>query len=408
MSSRWLRFFHMPEQGVSFLHKVISLFLAKCMDYTVQANVSVSGDWFSTEKNGTTGSFSGSDWNFTDSSAPFVAGDRGKYLVVRDNSNPENAGIYYIRKFNSATSIEIDFLTVPDEYPKASTGLSWWIIGKDYQMPATNDYCRLRSRHTTQWALQLEIKQNANWLYCGVSVDGQWETTGRILNTTYNQNPLIYGDTGAGDDSLVFLEGDYDGEWLNATYSLIGDAYNPRFGIPYGFIIARLDNVIEAGKTEYEKIVLAGANGSGNFESNFSSDSVGYCRYWNEDQYTWKIGYMIGLSYLTATSTFVKDLTLFNDGVVPVLNKRIGSSTHGKIALMPGTYVLSDPNNTDNMYHMIGRMKGHWRMNRFRNALSDNHRDSRMWTPIDLNGTRDKFIVYDGFVINWNGYTNGY
>lgn len=412
MASRWFRWYNFTTYSSYLFQKAIALFLNKCMDFTVQANVSTNGDWFSTEKNGTTGAFGGSDWNFTDSSAPFVSSDRDKFIVIKDNTNPKNAGVYRIRRFNSSTSVEIDFLTCTDEFPAASTGLSWWIFAGDYQLPDDyqDDYCRLKSRHTTEWAIQLQSWQNSNWLTAAVSVDGTWETSGRILGSTETLRPRIEVGVGLGRDYVLFMEGDYDGGWLTAWGRKLTEGWTYNQGMPFaGWMIARLDNIVESGKTEYEKIVLTGGNlAIPAFESNYDTSSIGKCRYWFEETSEEKEAYMIDASYFGYVACFVKNAPMFQDGQIPEMNKRIGSPTKGKLPLTKGTYVLADPNNTDNLYHMLGRMKGHWRMNIFRpDPASGSNAASRTMTPVDLNGTRDLMIIADGFVINWNGYTNG-
>jgi len=421
MASRWLRFLHRGSVTTQYCYKkIVALFLAKCMDFTVQADVATGGSWVSTEKNGSTGAFSGSDWNFTDSSAPFTKSDYGKYLIVKDNTNPANAGIYYIRKFNSTTSIEIDFFTAPDEFPASSTGLSWWIVGKDYQLPSDpTDYCRLKSRHSTQWAIELTgLSAHTGSLIINVSVDGTWETSGRILGTDAgagDEGPGLDVSTGFGDDCVIIVEGDYDGEWLHLIDHTIADGSSHLLARPCGVLIARLDNVIEAGKTDHEKIVLAGGNTAGGinyrwWQSSYASDDLGYCRYWHEDTSQQKIGYMITLSYFGSAQCYVIDNLPWYSEATPEFNRRIGTPEIAKMPLYDGTYVLADPHNNDNLYHFLGRLKGHYRTTRFPNdptQLSASGPPYRYMTPLNLNGTRDTLIVADGFVINWNGYTNG-
>lgn len=420
MASRWLRFLHRGQVMPQYCYKkMVALFLYRCMDFTLQSDVATGGSWVSTEKNGSAGVLSNSSWNFTDSSAPFTASDYGKYLVVKDNTNPENAGIYYIRKVNSTTSIEIDFFCVPDEFPTASTGLSWWIVGKDYQLPsASSDYCRLKSRHTTEWAIELTgLSAHTESLIINVSVDGTWETSGRILGVDAgDEGPsLVITPAGfLGDDFVIVVEGDYDGEWLNLIDHQIANSSVHRYSKPKGVIIARLDNVIESGKTEHEKIVLAGGNVTGYagwrwFESNYADDDLGRCRYWHEATSEQKIGYMIATSYFYASNCDVKESRPWDSDALFEFNKRLGSYGRSKIPLYDGTYVLADPNNTDHLYHVLGRLKGHYRMNVFPTMPNAGSTDIqyRYMTPLNLNSTRDLLIVADGFVINWNGFTNG-
>ena len=87
----------------------------------------------------------------------FVAGDAGtnRALVIVDNTNPSNSGIYPIVGYNANNSIVIDMLTADNDaaYPIAQGSLSWWLIDaantSDSNDPRVGDFFVLNVPHAT-------------------------------------------------------------------------------------------------------------------------------------------------------------------------------------------------------------------------------------------------------------------
>jgi len=126
MASKWLRGI-MIDSGnatywTNYWKKAYALWLNKIMEFSVVEDSCGGGNsWFSTEKNGSNGSFSGSSFTFTENTtAPFALSDVDKFIVINDNTNYINAGIYRVVQYISTTQVVIDYQAGFDEYPLAS------------------------------------------------------------------------------------------------------------------------------------------------------------------------------------------------------------------------------------------------------------------------------------------------
>jgi len=421
MASRWMRRLSFSvvrlnaasKQG--WPAKAIACFMQHVLGFTFQSeNWSGGGSFTDAVKSGSDGALTNSDWTFTDSVAgSFVQDDYHRWLLVADNSNPGNAGLYLITKVVSANQIEVDFATSPIEFPTSASGLSWWIIGEDQDLPADGDYVRLRSRHATQWALQV---QHTSGFYHAVkfqmSPDGQWS---RILGSIAGGDcpAFSYVEANGSGWNKMYIEADYDGEWFHfwRTQQDCGlTEYEPS---PDGFIVARLTET-EAGREEIEKTVFCGPADVGYvgtgydffgraFDTNVPPQKYLMARYWDVKSNQQKLAHMVDMSYYGYAEAFVVDVDFD-----PVHNnRRLGN----KLELFDGTYLITDPQNEINEYALLGKMKGHWTMR----ALPTDpyldwryeYRESHSLMVLSVGGTRNRMMVHDGIVVNWPGFSNG-
>ena len=405
MSSRWLRdypvldgwygnTFHWIKAFTQFLHKVLG--------FTIQSTTCPAGRSFtSTEKSGMGGSFGGSDWIFTGSG--FDQSDAGKIIVLEDNTNPRNAGVYVIRRYISATQIEIDFQAdqYQGEFPSAGSGINWWIYSKTYELPGNGDQIRLQSRHTTGWALEINFTTGGYTArsYIRVATSGDW-TNGPILN----RGTALYFYPCQGNEqveaSVINAEADYDGEWLNVFTRAVGNAstyYNEKWSMG-GFVIARIDE-LEPGHSDDEKLVVCCA-----LDYTYSDYS-----FWRSIDTTYRIGQVTawsdllhGVIYGAMVETTAGGYGYgFTKYVYREVNRRIGN----KHLIIPGTLVILDYNNTSGIYQILGRIKGHYTTKAFVGGLGRNGDLFRAMLPMTRNSYKDLLMINDGWVINWPGVT---
>jgi hypothetical protein len=111
--------------GLPFALRCFAWFLKELLGFT---NYSESGNLLYSLSTGVNGSFTGTDFTFTDSvSAAFVAGDVNRWIVVKDSVD-RNCGIFKILTRVSASVVTLDWRSGTKEFPTASTGVTWWVI----------------------------------------------------------------------------------------------------------------------------------------------------------------------------------------------------------------------------------------------------------------------------------------
>lgn len=389
--SIWMREVYIPEldnrAGIRTSMKLLAYFLRYCCGFTnCTESVSVGGQHFwSHEKTGAgTGSFSGTDFVFSATGAPFASTDRDKWLVVQDSTNRRNAGVYRIKGYTDSGNIIIDFRSAPNEYPTASTGLSWWILGSSFELPSTQgDYFRCQSPHSTGWAVQMTY---INW-YGGmggvcinritVAVDGNW-AGGKILSyvdygfAAYTNHDLFWG-----------AEVDEAGEYANLfCYSMASNGADTNYFS--GAIISRV-TPLDIGHSDAELLALCGATdpyaAGGRFYRNYDANMLGHCRVWSDLNNAQINAYMTEYTYAGHAAGFT-GWTLQDP------NQRLG----GLNEVMSGTPIICDPDNSANAYQFYGWLKGHWTA---RGSFP-------IKTLMSTNGTlKDRYHIMDGIVIAW-------
>jgi len=386
--------------------KATAIFLQNVMGYTFQStNCGAGRSWVSTEKNGTNGSFGGSDWIFTESSSePFSTSDADKYLVVRDDTNPRNGGIYRIRRYISSTQVEIDFKSdFYYEWPTASTGISWWVVARTYELPSAHgDQVRLQSRHSTGWAVELNYHSTYNAVWVRVAVTGDWG--GKVI--TSGSPSLGYGftTTSSSCGAIWNAEGDYDGEWLHLWLKQVD--YNTSFdesvgGVCGGIMISRIDP-IESGHSSDELLVVCGNTNAGfltawlqnGFNRSTDDRSSGHVAAWSDNLNSVLDGYML-------ESTAAGWGNGFSHNYYRQPNRRIGN----KIELVQGTIVILDPNNVKASYQILGRIKGHYTSRAFCSGLGRCGTIGYRHLPLTKDSSKDLLMIQDGWIIAWPGVT---
>lgn len=362
MSSRWLREIGYDYYvcGTSrFWQKCVALWLRYVMDFSLQADVCASGkSWVSTEKTGTHGSFDGSSFNFVETvSTPFASSDRGKVLVVNDPVNPENCGIYVITAVNSTSSVLIDFRAGTLEYPTVAPGnnITWYVCGGSYQCPSTNnDYCRLQSRHSTGWAVELTSRDGyyTEGLTFKIATTGSW--SGPVIGNLYN--PGVQSSHGGGGVVRMnhWMEGDYDNcEWVHFIQHVsngFGTGYQA-VGNQIQMISIERVTPIESGLPDADLLVLKGALWNIGIGKDYGNrDYLDWSRglSWCTDKGSEAVGYSVDYSYSGYASSFARQYRREQ-------NMRRGNLLE---AFYGEPYII-DPTNVANYYRYLGYLKGH-------------------------------------------------
>lgn len=150
-----------------------------------------TADYDSYEATGTAG-----EWNLTNKDyvfrdivyGAFSAGDVGKWIIV-NSTDIKNAGIYEIDTFIDANRVTLNYRanTVNGErYPEAETGLTWYMLAADYEVPQhKTQYARLASPSTKGWEVEFGYHPvNNQMMQCRVCLDSNWSGS-KILQTAY-------------------------------------------------------------------------------------------------------------------------------------------------------------------------------------------------------------------------------
>jgi hypothetical protein len=424
--------------GTLWFAKAIALWLYRVMDFTLQADVcSASKSFTSTERSGTGGVFSGTNFEFSGPSSSFLASDKDKYLIVKDNANPRNGGVYRIRKYISDTVIEIDYRAGTLEFPLASTGMSWWICGANYQLPQYyGDYVRLQSRHSTGWAIELKwdiynptgYSWEMNLLLFRVATNGNWAgpiignfTAGvagglgalPVQYTTGWKTPKSGSSAGAWR-ALFYCEGDYDNcEWLHFMM-VIPDTGTPTAEsyCTHMIEVARVAPV-EAGLPDDDLIMLKGGgctatfmyvdNGTRTLDVNYSipgNHLVGRAVTWNTEAQREDYSWCIDHSYAGYLASFGR-----------TINREANRRRGDRLEAVRGSLYVVDPNNHYGYFRILGYNMGHWIVPMLASNCSYSYsldmgsanRQVHRMTPVNMSGDRDVLIVQSEIAIPWCG-----
>lgn len=429
MATVWMRGYEVTyNYQAGDWQKLCALFVRYVLNYSFQSEVCDGGTSFvSTEKNGTAGAFTGGNRQFTETGA-FAATDVGKWLIVRDTANPENAGCYRITKYVNANTIEVDFATLASENPTASTGLNWWIWGDGYQVPYpdTNyevQYVRLQSPHSTGWAIELESYSayNQAWpggLGCRVSLDGSWSAGGKILREDYDGEPTykypqMQDDISNGGSSGRFLiDADTGGEWLRFFLAFGDEDLNNHKHHVKAFGVNRITPT-DTGKSDEELTVLFGPAKNISDKNQFliAVGSVttqdfyaGRVLYWSDRLGKQVRGCMVSPSFGGQQYAYTHQM--------PDLGG-VASRGDSKPKLLGGVYVIGDYDNDQNDYHVMGKLKGTWMCF---STMGDpgaiiagaalNWYQGPVMVLLNSDSAKDKMMIADGFTIPWNGMGN--
>lgn len=380
MARHWIRSRRMYDftgVGDRAIAKQLVIFIEDVLGYTFQAKQETTGSWTSTEHGGTGGVFSGSDFVFTDAGGTFLQSDVTKWLFVKDTANPTNSGWYKITKFNSSTSINIDFRT--QTFPLASTGITWKVFADNYQLMSETDYYRLQSPHVSGWAIEFSIGSSYN-MVIRVAFDGNW--SGSRICSCGTREDLYYINYG--------LAGLTDGTEL-LLWTTVADPPGQPYDVPtFGgclVIIAEIDPV-ESGLAAHEKIGVATAVSASSAWSNqikrdtSSTAATGRVYCWSDRHNAILECYMVD-------HTYAGNANSFTGWGSRECNRRAGY----KVEAMIGTPFVSDVDNKSGQYNIRGIIKGHYTTMGF---------NGQFLQVLSTNGTdMDLYHLYDGLVVPW-------
>ena len=408
MASHWMREVKFTEDKTNGVRdiasKFIYFFLRYVLGYThVDQNASDGKSFQTYEKTGTIGSFTGSSFRFTDLSSSFVAGDVNKWILIVDTTNPENCGWYQIVNFVDVDNVDINFKTAIDEYPTAASGLTWYLIGEDYDVPHTDgDWWRLRTPHTDAWEVELQLSDfyeygNRRVFQFRVSLDQVWTASGKILGPctgTCETNTEAY----ATYSTHYYVEGDSDGSYLH-FFTLYSHGGSQDARAMCSIVPMIPWNDVPSHSAE-EKIALMGGRpvsyGGHSYVDSVNAISRINC-VWDENSplYTWSNLYV----WRNAGFQQVKGGTLTSSKYYPNqsftgLPTRQLNSRRGGNDTRVGSPAIIDYNNAKNSYE-LGILGGH-------ESIRDTFTGMQVISQI---GTRDKVHVGGGVLLPWPGFT---
>lgn len=383
MAAHWLREIHLqngsPYAGYAFYSKMLCWWLYNVLGYTNFAQSVSSGSYDPTgAATGTNGALSNANFNLVDSTyGAFSSGDIGKWVLIKDLTNPLNSGWYKITAFVDANTVTIDFRSGPSEYPTTASGLSWWMIAEDASVPNTvGDYWRLRTPHTDGWELEVELNSDTSGglLHIRLSLNADWTGSGKILGD------VLMGHDSQNDASQFYwyAEGDTEGSHLHVYWH----------GTSGGNRLWSIGKVApyETSPTHpaSELWALAGAGSSPSYTSQLIDRNAGWTpRVWRERDASNNTASVIEWGYNGGAEGFTQ------------WGSNEANARTGKTDIRPGVDLAVDYLNASDKYELIGVMGG---LEECRNNFS------KMQT-LDDAGTKDKVHVRDGILLPWPGVT---
>ena len=107
-------------------------------------------NWEAHEHTAADGVVTNTDYTFSSAAALFAAGDVGKFLVLVDETNEKNCGIYEVNSYVSPSQVTLNWYTNAGNYPIASTGITWYLIDGDTAGdPRQDDFFVIEVAHAT-------------------------------------------------------------------------------------------------------------------------------------------------------------------------------------------------------------------------------------------------------------------
>ncbi len=155
-----------------------------CCQFTV---LEANGNW-SSETTGSNGIISiASPTHFYTSIAAFVVGDVGKYIAVRDATNPINTIIGKIMSFVSTTEIVLDTSVL---FKVNSTLVNYVIFDTVLHPPSTSDYFVIENTVTTQprWHLRCVVNAAPATVMFQFGPIGGWNSSAHSWSTSLYSN----------------------------------------------------------------------------------------------------------------------------------------------------------------------------------------------------------------------------
>lgn len=390
MATHWIREIRLTassaRRGSAFWSKMLCWWLYNVLGYT-NFSESIGGGGGSynpaVAATGTNGALSNANFNLVDSTyASFAPGDVGKWVLIKDLTNPSNSGWYKILAYVDANTVTIDFRSGATEYPTTASGLSWWMLAEDANTPITNDdYWRLRTPHADGWEIEYFLVANFA-IRVRMSLNADWTATGKILErpgdgaTGYKYDGQY--NLASGNDVFWYAEGTTEGTRYNSwMYSTGNPAYVSAVSVAK---LVPYETTPAHSTAELWVLVGPGGQPGGEYLTrgiNATSDWTGFI--WREDDYSVNRCYVLEWY---ADGTYFSKMTENN-------------ARTGKIDLKPGVQFIIDYANIQDKYEVLGTL-----------PVFEECRDnlSKMQT-IDDAGTKDKVQLHAGFAAPWPGVT---
>jgi len=372
------------DRHAPFCEKIAALFCINVAGYSlVSQSVSGGKSFTTTEKNGTGASFTASTFNLVDSSNPFVSSDDGKWMVVKDNTNPLNCGVYWAN-YVSASTMSIDFRSGPTEYPITPSNVDWWLLAEGYDVPSTSgDYIRLNPPTTTKpWEIELSVGGNNNTHFrCRLAVDGNWSGSRILTMKNWSRENLDV------DYGYFYINAETDGSYIH-FWTNHGSSGVPKNNA--GVISVSELTAQSSGHTDYDLVCIVGSEQSTQDWDNFTAErddlndfDYGNVKIWVEKRNMEESGILLDWSQDSSGWSL-------SDWASQEQNARTGEwDGYNEIS------VLVDPFYTNDNFERRGYVKG-------------TYITSRIVTQgaIDLNGnTRKAYHVDEGLALDWSGHT---
>ena len=386
MSNCWMREVRLsssvPNYGNHCYIKFLALFLEKVVGYTFISETVNTGSYRTYEKNGTGGAFAGSTFVFTRSGgdSTFAVTDVGKWILIKDATNPVNSGWYKIVGYTDANTISIDFRSLPTEYPVAASSLSWWLMAEAYSIPSVDlNSITYQTPHADAWQINIQSYNGNGTLWVTVALDGNF-SSGKVLGGCYFKTSY----TGGGANLYMYALANTEGSMLH----FFCYAYDTKTGY-CGLTSVLPITPYDTGHVNTEKWGLFGKSGADNSALSRSSTDFGLGRIWLERKRVQRNAYMLDWSLNGAPNAFVYGNAPGQSGTD--LNSRLN-----KNEFFVGTPIVLDPNNASEEFEMYGVVSGHYTL-RGGGFVA--------LTPMKRLVDRDVIYLNNGIALDWPSVT---
>lgn len=226
-------------------------------------NDATNADFDSVEFSGSDATFDGTSWVLTSAAAPFSATDVKKLILLNAPDDSVTTGVYMIKRYISATQVEIDFRADPtSEFPADNTlgtPITYRVWAHDYASPSSNgDYWRIQSPDSSNWAIEWRY-YSADEAWIRIAVDGNWGGAKFIGGDSSSENDLNYGiDNGEGHGFINVIAED-NGELLLVTNTHYATQYNAfRYNYASAFMVNKFIPHGGLSLAAEEKVALFG------------------------------------------------------------------------------------------------------------------------------------------------------
>jgi hypothetical protein len=371
------------DKHAPFCEKISALFCINVVGWSLVSQSVGSGKSFTTtEKNGSSASFSGSDFVLTASGTPWLASDDGKWIIIKDNTNPLNSGVYWAN-FVSTSTMTIDFRSGATEYPLLSSNVDWWLLAEGYDVPSTaGDYIRLAPPTTTKpWEIELNVGGTSNSGFrVRLCVDGNWGGSKILTQKSWERQSVDV------DYAYFYISAESDGSYIHFW------TYHGTFATPKsneGLISISELTAQSSGHTDEDLVCIVGPEATGDWNDIFvyrEDDSVNYygrVNVWVAKRNMEDTGRLLDWSYDT-------DSNSLSEWTGQEQNSRLGEwDAYNEIG------VLVDPFYVNDNFERRGYVKG-------------TYINSKLITQgaIDINGnTRRAYHINYGISLDWSGHT---